>query len=138
MVQMTVQLSDKPAERCRAVGPWLSTLIELGLSGFKTPASATVSGVIDFLCANPDPGEIATFHVSESAQSHWLRLLALNEAGFLSESEKAEMDELQHLEHVIIMLKIRAAKTPCQPNTGFSGSEYRIDPIYSAKHAVYG
>lgn len=110
MVQMTVQLSDEVAERCRAVGPWLSTVIELGFSGFKTPASATVSEVIDFLCGNPGPGEIAAFHVSESAQSHLRRLLALSKAGFLSESENAELDELQRLEHMIIMLKVRAAR----------------------------
>ncbi len=110
MVQMTVQLSDELAERCRAVGPWLSTVIELSLSGFKTPASATVSEVIEFLCENPSPDEITAFHVSESAQSRLHRLLALNEAGFLSVSEKAELDELQRLEHMIIMLKVRAAK----------------------------
>ncbi len=110
MVQMTLQLSDELAERCRAVGPWLSTVIELSLCGFKTPASATVSEVIEFLGGNPPPDEITTFHVSESAQGRLRRLLALNEAGLLSLSEKAELDELQRLEHMIIMLKVRAAQ----------------------------
>ncbi len=31
------------------------TVIELSLSGFKTPASATASEVIAFLCENPSP-----------------------------------------------------------------------------------
>ncbi len=112
MVQMTVHLSEELAKRCKAVGPWLSTVIELSLSGFKTPASATASEVIEFLCENPSSNEIASFHVSESAQSRLRRLLVLNEAGILSASEKDELDELQHLEHVVIMLKISASQMP--------------------------
>jgi len=47
--------------------------------------------------------------MSESAQMRLRRLLALNEAGYLSEAENAELDELQRLEHIIIMLKTQAA-----------------------------
>ncbi|QTA79361.1 Uncharacterized protein dnl_16280 [Desulfonema limicola] len=110
MVQMTIQVSDELAQRCKSIGPWLSTIIELSLTGFKTQAVAAVTEIIDFLCKNPDPDEITDFHVSESAQSRLRRLLALNEADCLSLSEKAELDELQRLEHIIIMLKINAAK----------------------------
>jgi len=113
MVQMTVQLSDELAERCRAVGPWLSTIIELNLTGFRTPANAVASEIIEFLFGNPTPDEVAAFHVSESAQLRLRRLLALNEAGFLSTSEQSELDELQRLEHMIIMLKLRLSKN-CQ------------------------
>ncbi|WP_446012055.1 hypothetical protein [Candidatus Electrothrix sp.] len=107
---MTVQLSDEVADRCKAVGPWLSTVIELSLAGFKTPTSATASEVVDFLCSNPEAKEIAAFHISESAQLRLRRLLTLNEAGCLSLAEQEELDELQRLEHMIIMLKIRAAQ----------------------------
>ncbi len=110
MVQLTVQLSDELADRCKDVGPWLSAIIELSLAGFKTPAAATASEVMQLLFTNPAPEEIAAFHVSEEAQLHLQRLLALNEAGFLSPSEQAELDELQRLEHMIIMLKLHAKK----------------------------
>ena len=110
MVQMTVQLSDELADRCSSVGPWLSTIIELSLAGFKTPATSTASEVIEFLFENPSPDEITDFHVSESAQLHLRRLLTLNEAGFLSVSEQTELNELQRLEHMIIMLKVRSVK----------------------------
>jgi hypothetical protein len=110
MVQMTVQLSEELANRCKAVGPWLSAIIELSFVGFKTSAAATAAEVVEFLCTNPLPEEIATFHVSEEGQMRLQRLLALNEAGFLSLSEQAELDELQRLEHMIIMLKIQAGK----------------------------
>jgi len=108
MVQMTVQLSEELAGRCKAVGPWLSAIIELSLAGFKTPAAAAVSEVIGFLCTNPAPAAIAAFHVSDEAQLRLQRLLALNQAGFLSPPEQTELDELQRLEHMIIMLKMQA------------------------------
>lgn len=107
---MTVQLPDDLAERCKAIGPWLPDVIELSLTGFKTSAIATVSEVTDFLCKNPDVDEVGSFQVSESAQLRLRRLLTLNEAGTLSLPEKAELDELQRLEHIMIMLKIRAKK----------------------------
>jgi len=81
MVEMTVQLPDKLAERCKAIGPWLPTVIELSLSGFKTSAITTVSEVIELLCQNPDPNEVSEFHVSEAAQLRLRRLLTLNEGG---------------------------------------------------------
>jgi len=108
---MTVQLSDELAERCKSVGPWLSPIIELSLAGFGTPAAATASEVTDFLLNNPSPEEVMDFHISESAQLRLRRLLALNEAGTLSDSERVELDELQRLEHMIIMLKARLQKT---------------------------
>lgn len=111
MVQMTVQLSDEVAERCKSVGPWLSTIIELSLAGFGAPAAATASEVTDFLLNNPSSEEVMDFHISESAQLRLRRLLALGEIGTLSDLEKAELDELQRLEHVIVKLKSQLPQT---------------------------
>lgn len=105
MAQVTVQLSDELADRCKTIGPWLSAIIELSLAGFKTPAAA--SEVIELFFTNPAPDELAAFHVSEEAQLRLQRLLALNQAGFLSLSEQ---DELQQFEHLLVMLKIAAVK----------------------------
>ncbi len=108
MIQMTVQVSDELAKRCQAAGPWLSAIIDLSFVGFKTPAAATVSEIISFLSENPSPEELISFHVPQAAQFRLRRLLALNEAGCLSGAEQSELDELQHLEHFIIMLKAQA------------------------------
>ena len=109
MVQMTMQVPDELAERFQPIAPWLPTIIELSLIGFKTVATATATEVIQFLSRNPSPQELLDYHVSKSAQSRLQRLLTLNQAGMLSESEQLELDELQHLEHTIIMLKTRVA-----------------------------
>jgi hypothetical protein len=109
MVQMTMQVPNELAERIEPVGAWLPTIIELSLIGFKTTAIATASEITAFLLQNPTPQEVFDYHVSEEAQARLRRLLALNEAGILSETERQELDELQQLEHVIIMLKARIA-----------------------------
>ncbi len=110
MAEMTVEIPDELARRCQSVGPWLPTVIEISLVGFKTLATTTASEVIEFLRKNPSSQEVADFQVSQSAQSRLQRLLALNQAGMLSPSEQAELDELEQLEHIIIMLKTQAAK----------------------------
>ena len=109
MVQVTMQVPDELAERIQPMSAWLPTIIELGLIGFKTLATATATEIIEFLSKNPTPQEVLDYHVSDTAQARLQRLLTLNEAGLLSEVEQLELDELQHLEHVIIMLKARIA-----------------------------
>ncbi len=104
MVQMTVQVSAELAKRCQGVGPWLSAIIDLSLMGFRTPAA---SEIIGFLSTNPSAEDVIGFHLPESEQFRLRRLLTLNQAGCLSGEEVAELDELQRLEHFMIMLKAR-------------------------------
>lgn len=105
MVQMTLEVSEELAERLRPLGAWLPTVLELSLLGLKTVAAATASEVIAFLSQDPTPQEVLRYHVSESAQQHLQRLLALNAAGRLGEAEHQELDELQRIEHLVVMLK---------------------------------
>ena len=109
MTEMTLQVPDELAERLQPLSAWLPTIIELSLIGFKTLATATASEVIEFLSENPSTHEVGDYHVSDEAQARLSRLLALNEAGLLSGAEHLELDELQCLEHVIVMLKARIA-----------------------------
>lgn len=83
---------------------------ELSLVGFKTRAAATATEVIEFLYQKPSPREILEYHASERSQEHLRRLLTLNEGGLLRESEQRELDELQKIEHIVVMLKARAAE----------------------------
>jgi hypothetical protein len=109
MVQMTMQVSEELAERLRPLGGWLPTVLELSLVGFRTVAAATAAEVIQFLSQDPTPQEVFAYHVSERAQTRLQRLLALNTAGMLGEDEQLELDELQRIEHVLIMLKAQVA-----------------------------
>lgn len=88
---------------------WLPIIPEMSLVGFKTRAAETTSEFIDFLSMNPSPRELLNYHVSERGQARLQRLLALNEAGLLSEAEHSELAELEELEHIVIMLKAQIA-----------------------------
>lgn len=104
---IALKIPDELAKRIEPMSEWLPSIIELSLIRFKTLATITASEVIDFLLQNPSPLQVLNYHVSDEAQGRLQRLLTLNSAGQLSEDELAELDELQRLEHVIVMLKAR-------------------------------
>ncbi len=109
MIQMTMQVPDDLARRIEPIGSWLPTIIELSLTGFKTVAVAVSTEVIQFLLNNPSPQEVINYHISEKAQARLQRLLVLNKSGILSEDEQLELDELERLEHIIVLLKAQVA-----------------------------
>lgn len=111
MVQMTMQVSEQLAKRIQPIGIWLPTIIEISLIGFKTLATIQATEVIYFLSTNPSAQDLLEYHISEQSQQRLQRLLALNEAGILSQTEQLELDELQQIEHIIVMLKAQVAKT---------------------------
>ena len=116
MVQMTFNVSDGLAERLQPLGAWLPTVLELTLVGCRTVAAATATEVLEFLAQGPTPEEVLAYHASERAQNRLQRLLALNAAGLLGEGEQQELDELQQIEHIIIMLKAQlASPNPPEP-----------------------
>jgi predicted amidohydrolase len=110
MVQMMVQLPAGIAKRIQPLSFWLPAILEISFVGFKTLATATATEVIEFLSANPKPADVLNFYISERAQTRLQRLLALNQAGLLGENEQRELNELQQLEHIIVMLKARLIK----------------------------
>ncbi len=110
MVEMTMQVPDELAKRIQPIGSWLPTILELSLLGCKTLATQTKTEIIQFLSANPSPQEVMGYHVTDQTQNRLRRLLVLNEAGILGETEQLELDELQQIEHTIIMLKAQVAK----------------------------
>ena len=110
MVQMTMQVSDELAQRLQPLRSWLPTILELSLIGFQTVATATATEVIQFLSKDPSPQEILAYHVSDRGQTRLQRLLTLNTAGMLKEEEQQELDELQRIEHILIMLKTQISE----------------------------
>ena len=110
MIEMTMQVPDELAQRLRPMSPWLPTVLELSLVGFKTPAVQTASEIIDFLSMGPSPSEVVAYTVSQRAQERARRLLALNKAGMLSAEEQTELDEVEQIEHIMILLKAQVRR----------------------------
>ena len=116
MTKVTVELTDEVATRIAPMRNWLSTVLELSLIGFKTPAVATATEIIEFLASDPSPQEVIHYHVSARAQEHLQRLLALNTAGLLSPDAERELNELEKVEHIFVMLKAQVAAQIYQGN----------------------
>lgn len=110
MVKMTLQVPGTLARRMQPMGPWLPTVLELGLLGCRTRAAAAVVELVELLSRNPSQKEVLSFHASEEIQERSKHLLALNQAGLLGEEEQRELDELDQLEHIVVMLKARVAR----------------------------
>lgn len=110
MTRLALEVSDELAERIRPLGVWLSAVLELSLLGFRTLAAATAAEVVEFLSHNPSPRDVLAYRAPERSQDNLRRLLALNAAGLLGENEQRELDELQRIEHVVVMLKAQAAE----------------------------
>ncbi len=108
---LTLQVPTRLARRLKPALPWLPAILELSLVGFRTRAVQTASELIAFLLSNPTPEQVASCTVSTRAQRRLRRLLALNEAGLLSEEEKTELDEIEQIEHIMIMLKAQARQS---------------------------
>lgn len=109
MTRMTLALPDDLAQRLQPFKAYLSTVLELSLVGFRTSAAATATEVIRFLSGDPSPREVLAYHASEETQERTRRLLALNQAGLLSEEEELKLDELEKIEHIMRLLKARTA-----------------------------
>lgn len=110
MVEMTMRVPDNLASKLRRMNKWLPTVLELSLAGFKTPASQTVTEVIQFLSKGPTAKQVTDYKVSGRAQQRLQRLLSLNNSSLLSKEEQKELDELELLEHYVSLLKAQALK----------------------------
>jgi hypothetical protein len=66
--------------------------------------------VLDFLVSAPTPEQIIAFHASDSAQERLRTLLDINRNGTLTADEKAELDEMNRVNHFFTLIKARAMK----------------------------
>jgi hypothetical protein len=113
MIEMTLQLPDDLAARLGRSGRWVPAILSMSLDGFATRAAAAASELIGFLSTNPSSAALLEYHLSDNAQDRLRRLLALNAAGIASNDERAELDELERIEHFVVMLKAQiAAEAP--------------------------
>lgn len=120
MVELTISVSDELAERLK---PHQSQLPELLWQVLEITNSSTSNKlnaqetqdipsvyqeVIDFLITRPTPEEITNFKVSSPSQERLHILLEKNRESSLNSDEIAELDIYEQLEHLMMLLKIKA------------------------------
>ncbi|MEM7113268.1 MAG: hypothetical protein AAF614_12610 [Chloroflexota bacterium] len=105
MVDLKLSISETLAQKIEPLTPWLPTVLELSLVGFQTRATRVASDIISFLSSNPTSKAVLDYQLAPIHQERTQRLLELNKAHLLGADEQLELDELEKIEHIIIMLK---------------------------------
>ena len=124
MAELTIQVPDELAQRLEPFRDRLPELLTrvvetIILSSTSegslfpsvanpTDAPVAYAEVLDFLITRPTPEEIAAFKVSVEAQERIRTLLDKNREGTLTETETAELNLYEQLEHMMILLKAKA------------------------------
>lgn len=122
MAELTIHISDELLSRLEPLQNRLPELLWrlldiANLSTNSQPTAKTASTdipavyqeVLDFLIKRPTPEEIIAFKVSPIAQRRLSELLEKNRSATLSLMELAELDVYEQLEHMMILLKVRAS-----------------------------
>ena len=124
MAELTIQVPDELAQRLEPFRDRLPELLTrvvetIILSSTSegslfpsvanpTDAPVAYAEVLDFLITRPTPEQIAAFKVSVEAQERIRTLLDKNREGTLTETETAELNLYEQLEHMMILLKAKA------------------------------
>jgi hypothetical protein len=109
MSAITLQVSDDLAERLRGRENQLTQILELGLRELNSTAGfAGASEVLELLASLPTLEDILALRPSERLQERIDELLEKSRAGGLSDSEEAELERYEYLEHLVRMAKASA------------------------------
>src|SRR5437667_2598201 len=99
-MQVTIDLPDQLARRLEAQRARLEDIIERGLQQQRDGTSPHWREVIEFLASGPRPEEIAEFRPSAAHVDRSRELLYKNRESHLTEAEEAELNQMEHINHL--------------------------------------
>ena len=114
MAEITLQIPDELAKRLQPLEQQLPELLwqlvetNITLTEPNPNILDVYQEVLDFLLQRPTPEEIANFKVSSPTQERLSTLLFKNSQGLITPTEVAELDVYEQLEHLMLLLKVRA------------------------------
>lgn len=104
MSTITIEVPDELSERLNYEKARLPELLAQSLH--QPPLSAkTYRYVLDFLASDPTPEQIAAFGPTPEMAERVRVLLARERANEITPVEKAELDDYEHIEHLVVMAK---------------------------------
>jgi type VI protein secretion system component VasF len=104
MATVTIEVPDELSELIAQAGERLPELLERSLREPALPAH-TYRYVLDFIARRPLPEEIAAFGPTSEMSERLRTLIERESSGDITPTEKAELDEYERLEHLMIMIK---------------------------------
>lgn len=104
MTTMTIQIPDELSEQLRHRKDQVPELLAIGLQQAPLPAQV-YRHVLNFIASNPTPEQIAAFEPTPEMRERLRGLLARERTNEITPLEKAELDEYERIEHIVVMLK---------------------------------
>jgi hypothetical protein len=104
MATVTIEVPDELSELVAQAGDRLPELLAQSLREPTLPAHV-YRYVLDFLATRPTPEQVASFGPTPEMTDRLRTLLARESSGEITPAEKAELDEYERLEHLMVMIK---------------------------------
>lgn len=104
MTTMTIQVPDELSEQLQSRRDQVPELLAIGLQKSPLP-SEVYRYVLDFIASDPTPEQIAAFEPTPEMREKLRSLLARERMNETTPFEKAELDEYERIEHIVVMLK---------------------------------
>ena len=114
-MQVTIDLPDQVARRLEGQKERLAEIIDRGLQRRGDETSAQWREVIEFLANGPRPEQIVAFRPSQVNVERSRELLSRNREAQLTEAEEAELDEMEHINQLMMLLKAEARRILAMP-----------------------
>lgn len=109
-MQVTIDLPEQTVRRLAGQKERLGEIIERGLQQHDGGTSAHWREIIEFLASGPRPEQIIAFRPSAAHAERSAQLLRTNREGQLTDAEEAELDDMEHINHLMTLLKAEARK----------------------------
>jgi hypothetical protein len=104
MVKITLEVPEELSEKLEKLGDRLPEFLSQSLKQIGLPSSV-YRYILNFLASNPTHQQISDFRPTAEMQERLKTLMMGSETGTLTANELSELDEYEHIEHLIVMLK---------------------------------
>lgn len=106
MTTITIEVPDELSEQLNQHRHRLTEMLAGSLR--QPPLSAEVYRyILNFIASEPTPEEIAAFEPTPEMTERRRTLVAREKTNEITPSEKAELDEYDRIEHLVVMIKTR-------------------------------
>lgn len=104
MPRIILEVPEELSDQLAQIGDRLPELLALSLQQPALPAHI-YRYILNFLASNPTPQQIVAFGPTPEMQERLRTLQGRSQAGELTTQELTELDELERIEHLVVMLK---------------------------------
>jgi hypothetical protein len=115
MTTITIEVPDELSAQLKSVGNRLPELLARSLRQPVVP-NHVYHYVLDFIASQPTPEQIAAFRATPEMIERTQFLIAREHSGTATAAEKAELDEYERIQHIIVMLKAGNLTNISQPS----------------------